>query len=353
MYFSDHIDSFTRLDSSIYSEEQETLFYLFDSTEELHKLRRNCKSEQLFWNQFWHKWEYPNLRNAFVQAYSDMADDPFYKTVHRGLVPSINSYTNFEKAVASDLYKFKKSLLSLSELEQPNIFLVASYNLQAQCLQNYYGNFLSFHHSYLQYADDNETLTQYDTIKNPLHEILDTALKNFKQRFKSISSSEIRKKMPKTEPNSSISKTPLTKEEQVAQSVAKEIKDAIEKSRNSIKSISGVNVSKKMPKARIDGYRRLMITAPSGEIIETGNSNLTFLEFVIRAGWEKVAAMNLTYDGMPIFTDTKFNGYHYEVTPGVFLNCKMNCDLKIRFINDICEALGLSYTPAMTDYLDQ
>lgn len=82
----------------------EMLLDLLDRLEELHKIRRENTIDQKFWNQFWHRWDFYKLRDAYQQAFKDMAADIYFK-VNWEFVGLSNG--NFEKVVASDIHKFK------------------------------------------------------------------------------------------------------------------------------------------------------------------------------------------------------------------------------------------------------
>jgi hypothetical protein len=328
MLLSNFIDLLTRLQSALYSDEQESLYAQLDSIDELYKLRRCDIIEQRFWNDFWHKWNFPRLRDAYQQAFRDMADDPTIPSINRGEKLHTDSYRNFERAVSSDVFKFRRHLLSLLSLDCPNLSQEVFFNLQAQVQEYYENNYL------------------------PLYVV------------------------KKARPAKKVKHPPVTKEEYASMSVAERISKAIQLTKQQRlekklkkklhqqfhytpteipqdQSLIEPKPKTKQQKKNDRPYCRLMITTPTGEIIETGNSNFTFLEFVMRAGWENVKALNLSFEEEPLFCNTQKNGWYKEVTPGVYLYCKMNCERKIEYINQICNSLGLSYIPSMTEPLER
>jgi hypothetical protein len=115
-------------EAAIYNYEQELLLCTLDSLEVLYSLRRESKITQQFWNQFWHKWEFPILREAYLQAFRDMAEDPSIYTIKS--VPTTMSFRNFEKAVASDQHRFHREILSLLDKDYPSLLCDGFYQKQ-------------------------------------------------------------------------------------------------------------------------------------------------------------------------------------------------------------------------------
>lgn len=97
-----------------------------------------------------------------------------------------------------------------------------------------------------------------------------------------------------------------------------------------------------------DGKRRLQIMRPDNTIIEVGNSNLTFRDFVKEVGWERVKALEISFDGEELFQKTKTNNWYKEIAPGWYLFTKMTCAKKIEIISQICKSLAVDYRPSMT-----
>lgn len=109
------------------------------------------------------------------------------------------------------------------------------------------------------------------------------------------------------------------------------------------------------PKSKIaqsPKYCRLQIETPEGEMIETGNSNFTFLHFIMEVGWERVRDLQITFDGESLITDKCKNGWYKEIVPGTYLYTKMPCTEKIAIIRQISDKFDLSYKASMTDPLN-
>ncbi len=105
------------------------------------------------------------------------------------------------------------------------------------------------------------------------------------------------------------------------------------------------------PKPKWEGYCRLQIKTPSGEYIEEGNSNTTFVRFVREVGWQRVEKLGITYKDRPIISSTKETGWEKALDSGVFLCCRMTCPDKIEIIKTICSHFSLEYEPSMTEPL--
>ncbi len=98
--------------------------------------------------------------------------------------------------------------------------------------------------------------------------------------------------------------------------------------------------------------RRLQFITPDGELIETGNSNDTFLAFVQMVGWERVSALNMEIKGEPliIHTDEAPSGWYRQLAEDWYLNTETVNVNKIAIINKICDALGeTDYHPSLTE----
>lgn len=111
-------------------------------------------------------------------------------------------------------------------------------------------------------------------------------------------------------------------------------------------------ISPKSKIAQNPKYCRLQIETPTGNLIETGNSNFTFLHFIKEVGWERVRDLNITIDGESLITSKCENGWYKEIVPGTFLYTKMPCNEKIAIIQQISEKFDLSYKASMTEPLN-
>lgn len=308
MKLSDFIDLITRDKSQQQEIEHDFLFSLLDSVNDLYYCRRATRSEQVFWNQFWYDWDFPKLRDARQQALKDMSADKYFRPIKE------NSffYRNFEKAVVADQNQFRYYILWLHEDDYPDFASEIFYKLQSQVQQ---------------------FLECYD-----LPPIITKRL-NDEPKGKKVKSTGDK----------------LARKQEIAKAKKESLDERrarLQKERKSKKAKkSSAAKIKSEKKSKWPGYCRLQIQTPKGDFIELGNSNLTFLEFVMRVGYKKVRNLGLTFEDESIFSDTPKNGWWKEVTKGVYLCCKMNCELKIEFINNICKAFNLSYTPSMTEPL--
>lgn len=305
MKLSDFIDVITRAEACLEEQEQDLLIALLDSIEDLYKVRRETRAEQRFWNQFWYEWDFPKLRDARQQAFDDMAVDKYFHHIKENRVV----YRNFEKAVAHDLICCRKEIIYELENGFSDLSVAIFYSLQFQ-VQQYFEN------------KDFPPIGSKREMTHALNSAVEPK-ENSAQEEIAVAASTAQKE------------TKLQKRNQLEQ----------ERKERDVKEPRETNKEKgtKWP-----GYCRLQILTPEGDFIETGNSNLTFLEFVLRVGYKKVRALGLTFEDEPIFGDTPKNGWWKEITKDVYLCCRMNCELKIEYINKICNALGVNYKPSMT-----
>lgn len=136
MQLSNYIDTIIRVRSCLESQEQEYLFTLLDSLEEFYRLRRESRSEQIFWNQFWHTWDFPKLRDARQLAFEDMAADKYFTHVRE----NISIYRNFERAVVFDHYRCRLQILLDLSSDVADLYQEIFYNLQRQVQQFFENN---------------------------------------------------------------------------------------------------------------------------------------------------------------------------------------------------------------------
>lgn len=109
------------------------------------------------------------------------------------------------------------------------------------------------------------------------------------------------------------------------------------------------------PKSKIaqnPKYCRLQIETPAGELIETGNSNFTFLHFIKEVGWERVRDLHISVGGESLITDKCENGWYKEIVPGTYLYTKMPCNEKITIIQQVSDKFDLNYKASMTEPLN-
>lgn len=90
----------------VLSNDNEFIWDTHSIINELYYLRRIDENEKRFWNQFWHSWNYPMLKEASKHAFRDIAADRSIK------LNFVFNSPNFEKAVASDIFKFKQFIIN-------------------------------------------------------------------------------------------------------------------------------------------------------------------------------------------------------------------------------------------------
>lgn len=306
MQLSNFIDIITRAESCLEEREQDFLFALLDSYEELYLSRRVTRAEKTFWNQFWYSWNYPKLRDARIQAFEDMAAD---KYLHH-ITENRSVYRNFEKAVALDMLRVRLQILYTLGCDFSDLHQEIFYNLQSHVQQSYESNDLP-----------------------PL----------------------ITERLVPATPSPTV--TP--KEVEISQSVKKEVASAVAASKKETKRQKRKRLKQEHKEQRIKEakekphqskiFLRLQVITPEGEYIETGNSNLTFLEFILRVGYKEVQSLKIQYEYRSIFRYKKVNGWFKEIKPGLYLNCQMNNDNKILIIDEVCNRLGLSYQASIIE----
>lgn len=300
---SDYIDKIERVTSYLEKQEQDCLFSMLDNIEELYISRRATRSEQVFWNQFWHAWDFPNLRDARQQALEDIAADEYFHNIRENHF----GYKNFEKAVAIDVLRYRLQILLNLGSDFEDLRQKIFYNLQNQVQQ------------FLGSNDLTPIIKDRLDVNSPI-------ILNVSERADITQSS-------KNEGTTETEAYKLKNKSKKSKRLKKEIKIQRHKESN--------ENTHKWPE-----FYRLQIQTPKGNFIELGNSNDTFLEFVKRVGYRKVRDLGIIFEDEPIFSDTPKNGGWKEVTKDVYLCCRMNCELKIKYVNFICESLGKAYKPS-------
>ncbi len=132
----DYIDEIIRVKSCLVEQEQDLLFADLDSFEELHHIRRSTHSERQFWNQFWRNSEYPQLREARLRAFADMAEDETFHHINDNRI----FYRNFEKTVAIDHWRCRQRIVGELEIDFPDLYNEIFYNNQSLIQRAIQGN---------------------------------------------------------------------------------------------------------------------------------------------------------------------------------------------------------------------
>lgn len=317
MQTSDYVDIMARANSCLEQQEQDYLFTMLDNLEKLYQIRRENRTEQIFWNQFWHEWDFPKLRDARKQAFDDMEDDKYFHHIKENRIV----YRNFEKAVVIDHLRLRLYILILLHNDTTDINCEIFYNLQAYVQQ------------FLEYNKQTYFITKRKE-EQAIHTAPDT--------FYNIDSIQ-------TE-NLEVT----SHEDAIVQPVDEDIVGALvvsKKSRRKKKRLKQKNGKKdSQTKAEIVNRPKLclQIKTPEGMIIELGNSTLTYIEFIKRIGYQKVQSLRIKYKDSSIFKRTSRAGYK-EIKPGIYLNCSMKNNTKIEIINEICRRLGLSYQASLIE----
>lgn len=288
-----------------------------DNLEELYQIRRENHTEQIFWNQFWHEWDFPKLRDARKQAFDDMEDDESFHYINENRIV----YRNFERAVVLDHLRLRLHILILLHNDTTDINCEIFYNLQAYVQQ------------FLEYNKQSYFITKRK--EEPATPMASVA-------FKELASTQT--EIEELAPEGNAIVQPVN--EEVVGAVVISKKSRRKRKRSKQKKVKKDTQTKaemvKRPKLR------LQIKTPEGMIIELENSSLTFLEFIKRVGYQKVQSLRIKYKDSSIFKKTSRGGCK-EIKPGIYLNCSMKNNTKIEIINEICRRLGLSYQASLIE----
>ena len=125
-------DLLTRVQFHLEKQEQDALFSLLESFDELYRIRRENHTEQVFWNQFWCQRNLIELRDARQQAFADMEEDEYFWRAKE----NTSGYRNFEKTVARDQWDLRKHILLLINSDFPDLNLDIFFNLQKYVQRN-------------------------------------------------------------------------------------------------------------------------------------------------------------------------------------------------------------------------
>lgn len=353
MQIYNYIDKITQAEANFLNEEEEYLYDALNQIEFLYNHRRENKEEQKFWNQFWHSWDFYNLQNAYLQAFSDMFEDSYFSSVKNKAPIRKEYYCNFEKVVSHDQYLYKKYLINILANESVNFSNIIFYDIQAS-IQNYIScNIKIFHSDEILNKKVNIDFSKNEKIRvwrkfthfieqkkfiNNIIEKTQSKAKTSNVSYVNLAHNE--NKSPKERLIINEEQTNKVKKSKYKVNTSvKNTPTKIKSTRNKSKKFISENSS------RVQNHYRLKISTPNGNIIDQNNSNNTFLEFLRQVGFFKVESLKITCNGELLIDTYKKNKNYVEIGTNLYLFRGMSTQKKIDIIYKICQLLGLSYFP--------
>ncbi len=216
MQLHNYLDKISQAKYCLEQREQDVLFAMLDSYEELYQTRRATRADRSFWNQFWRQWDFPKLRDARQQAFEDIASDEYSYLI----VDNTFRYRNFETTVALDILRCRLNILICIENGFPDLHNELFYDLQQ--------NILHFIEDF-----DCQPIIDFPTVKpapQPEKNEIDTP-----------------PELPKE-----IERSPSPKEIEIARSVKKQLEEAIAKTKKKFREQRKVTSQMELPDPQKD-----------------------------------------------------------------------------------------------------